>query len=72
MIEFSRRFSAFAPEFTYAVRDNNVWIGEVARTANSRKWWVSNKTWVGGRDFEQTFSTRRDAVDALIASKETK
>lgn len=67
-IEFTRRFSLFAPSFTYVVRDqtSGSWIGEVARNEdNRRKWWASNKTWTDGGDLVQTFPTRYEAANAL-------
>lgn len=65
-LEYSRRWSLFAPAFTYAVRDQGTWIGEVARNANNpHKWWASNKTWSGGADLKRTFRTRWEAATAL-------
>jgi hypothetical protein len=63
--EFTRRYSIFAPDFTYAVRVDGSWIGEVARMKGERRWWASNKTWTGGHDFDAQFPTRRDAANAL-------
>lgn len=67
-LEFNRRWSLFAPAFTYGVMDlvTNTNIGEVARNENDRrKWWASNKTWAGGGDLVQTFTTRHEAATAL-------
>lgn len=67
-LEYNRRWSIFAPSFTYGVTDlvQNRWIGEVARNeTNPRKWWASNKTWTGGGDLVQTFRTRHEAAVAL-------
>jgi hypothetical protein len=64
---YTRRYSLFAPDFTYRVDDvMSGWIGEVARQGgNPRKWWASNKTWTGGGDLVQTFTTRHEAATAL-------
>lgn len=67
-LEYTRRWSFFAPTFTYAVDDltQNRWIGEVARNADNRRvWWASNRTWNGGGDLAQTFRTRHEAAVAL-------
>lgn len=66
-MEFTRRWSYFAPEFTYAVTDLVIgtWIGEVARMEGGRVWHASNRTWSGGGDLEQTFPTRYAAAEAL-------
>lgn len=72
-LEFTRTYSLFQPEFTYNVRDltahpdfGGTVIGSVARNPdNPRKWWASNKTWSGGGDLVQTFTTRWEAASAL-------
>jgi hypothetical protein len=66
VITFNRVYSFFLPSFTYAVYDQGTKIGEVARNDdNPRKWWASNKTWTGGGDLVDTFTTRQDAAIAL-------
>lgn len=65
-LTFDRRWSLFVPAFTYVVRDQGTWIGEVARNAEDRrKWYASNRTWTGGGDLSQTFPTRHEAAIAL-------
>lgn len=66
-LEFTRRYSFFAPSYTYKVTDAmSGWIGEVARNEDdTRTWWASNRTWSGGGDLAMTFRTRRDAALAL-------
>jgi hypothetical protein len=65
---FTRRYSMFAPPFTYGVDTvtHNGRIGEVARNEdNPRKWWASNRTWSDGADLARTFPTRHAAASAL-------
>lgn len=65
---FTRRWSFFAPAFTYKVETpiSNEVIGEVARNEGEpRKWWASNKSWSGGGDLARTFTTRYEAARAL-------
>jgi hypothetical protein len=67
-LEYVRTYSMFEPAFTYNVNDltANTRIGSVARNeGNRRKWWASNKTWAGGGDLVQTFTTRHEAARAL-------
>ena len=65
-LEYTRRYSMFAPDFTYAVTDAFAgWCGEVARVEGSRRWFASNKTWTGGGDLVDTFASRHEAAVAL-------
>jgi hypothetical protein len=66
-LEYARRWSLFAPDFTYEVREQGAWIGEVARMEGQRVWHASNRSWSGGADLAQTFPTRYAAADALRA-----
>lgn len=67
MLTFTRKpWSYFAPDFTYAVHKDGVWVGEVARFEGQRRWHASNITWTGGREFEETFRTRQEAARALL------
>lgn len=67
-LQYDRTFSFFEPDFTYKVTDlvQNRGLGSVARNKdNPRRWWASNKTWNGGGDLVQTFTTRHEAAVAL-------
>lgn len=65
-MSFARRYSIFAPDFTYRVTDETSgwWLGDVAHFAG-KPWYASNKTWTGGGDLVNTFPTRHAAADAL-------
>ena len=68
MLEFKRRpWSYFAPDFNYGVYRDGEWVGDVARLEGQRRWHASNVTWAGGREFDETFKTRREAALALCA-----
>lgn len=70
MLTFTRKpWSPFAPDITYTVEEDGLWVGEVARFEGQRRWHASNITWNGGRELDETFATRQGAAQALVKDR---